>query len=76
MDLLLQWARATSRAGAWFGGALVAAAAVVISVDVLMRKLLGTTLGGASEISGYVLAISTTWALALALIDRAHVRID
>jgi len=76
MDLLLQWARATSRAGAWFGGALVTVAAIVISVDVLMRKLLGTTLGGASEISGYVLAVSTTWALALALIDRAHVRID
>ncbi len=76
MDRLLQWARATSRAGAWFGGALVTAAAFVISIDVLMRKLLGTTLGGASEISGYVLAVSTTWALALALIDRAHVRID
>lgn len=76
MDRLLQWARFMARAGAWFGGGLVLLAAFVISADVLMRKLFDTTLGGASEISGYVLAISTTWSLALALIDRAHVRID
>jgi hypothetical protein len=42
----------------------------------VVRKLLDMTLGGAAEISGYVLAISTTWALALTLLDRAHVRID
>jgi TRAP-type C4-dicarboxylate transport system permease small subunit len=76
MDRLLQWARFMARAGTWFGGGLVLLAAFVISADVLMRKLFDTTLGGASEISGYVLAISTTWSLALALIDRAHVRID
>jgi TRAP-type mannitol/chloroaromatic compound transport system permease small subunit len=76
MDRLLNLARTLSRAGAWCGGALVALAALMVSVDVLMRKLLGTTLGGASEVSGYVLAMSTTWALALALLDRAHVRID
>ena len=76
MDRLLRLAHLASRGGAWFGGAIVAAAALVISTDVLMRKLFDTTLGGASEISGYVLAISTTWALALTLLDRAHVRID
>ena len=76
MDRLLHWARVTSRTGAWFGGGLVMLSAVIIAVDVLMRKLLDMTLGGAAEISGYVLAVSTTWALALTLIDRAHVRID
>lgn len=76
MDRLLVLARTLSRVGGWCGGALVAASALMISVDVLIRKILGTTLGGASEISGYVLAVSTTWALALALLDRAHVRID
>jgi len=76
MDRLLKLARQTSRAGAWFGGALVAAAALLIAVDVLLRKTADVTLGGASEISGYVLAVSTTWALALTLLDRAHVRID
>jgi TRAP-type mannitol/chloroaromatic compound transport system permease small subunit len=76
MDRLLTLSRTLSRAGAWAGGALVAAAAIMISVDVLLRKIFSTTLGGASEISGYILAVSTTWALALALLDRAHVRID
>jgi TRAP-type mannitol/chloroaromatic compound transport system permease small subunit len=76
MDRLLSLARQLSRIGAWCGGALVAASALMISIDVLMRKLLATTLGGASEISGYVLAVSATWAFALALLDRAHVRID
>jgi TRAP-type mannitol/chloroaromatic compound transport system permease small subunit len=55
---------------------LVALAAFVIAVDVVLRKLFSVTLGGASEVSGYVLAVSTSWALALALLDRAHVRID
>jgi len=55
---------------------MVAAAAFMIAVDVLSRKLLGVPIGASSEISGYVLAIGTAWALALTLLDRAHVRID
>ena len=54
----------------------MAFSALALSVDVLMRKIFATTLGGASEASGYVLAISTTWSLALALLDRSHIRID
>jgi TRAP-type C4-dicarboxylate transport system permease small subunit len=73
---LLRPARAVARAGTWFGGALVALSAAMISVDVLTRKLFSVTFGSSSEISGYVLAIGTTWSLALALLDRAHVRID
>lgn len=76
MDSLLSLARTLARAGAWFGGALVALAAVLITVDVILRKTINQTLGGADEISGYVLAIGTAWALALTLLDRAHVRID
>ena len=55
---------------------MVAAAAFMIAVDVLSRKLFDVPLGASSEVSGYVLAIGTSWALALALLDRAHVRID
>ena len=76
MDALLNGARFAARVGAWSGGALVAISALLISVDVLLRKVFSTSLGGASEISGYVLAVSTTWALALALLDRSHIRID
>ena len=76
MDRLLDLARRLARLGAWCGGALVVAAAVLIGVDVAMRKLFVLSVGGASEISGYVLAIASSWSFALVMLDRAHVRID
>jgi TRAP-type C4-dicarboxylate transport system permease small subunit len=62
--------------GLWFGGALVLLAAVLIGIDVLMRKFLDRSLGGADELAGYSLAIGTAWGLGAALLDRAHIRID
>jgi hypothetical protein len=47
--------------GLWFGGALVLLAAVLIGIDVLMRKFLDRSIGGADELAGYSLAIGTTW---------------
>ena len=55
---------------------MVATAAFMIAVDVLSRKLFNYPIGASSEVSGYVLAVGTAWALALTLLDRAHVRID
>jgi TRAP-type C4-dicarboxylate transport system permease small subunit len=49
---------------------------VLIGVDVLMRKFLARSVGGADELAGYALAIGTTWGLGAALLDRAHIRID
>ena len=62
--------------GLWFGGALVLLAALLIGVDVLMRKFLARSIGGADELAGYALAIGTAWGLGAALIDRAHIRIN
>lgn len=62
--------------GLWFGGALILLAAVLIGVDVVLRNLFATSIGGADELAGYALAISTAWALGAALLDRAHIRID
>lgn len=62
--------------GLWFGGALVLLAALLIGVDVLMRKFLALSIGGADELAGYSLAIGTAWGLGAALLDRAHIRID
>jgi|SRR5262245_30145594 len=62
--------------GLWFGGALVLLAAVLIAVDVLMRKFLARSIGGADELAGYSLAIGTAWGLGATLLDRAHIRID
>jgi TRAP-type C4-dicarboxylate transport system permease small subunit len=76
MDGLDRLSRSLARAGLWFGGALVLLAALVIGIDVLMRKFLAASIGGADELAGYALAIGTVWALAAALLDRAHIRID
>ena len=52
------------------------AAAVVIGVDVALRKLFALSIGGADELAGYALALGTAWSLGAALLERAHIRID
>lgn len=76
MDRTMNGARRFAQWGLWFGGALILLAAVLIGIDVLMRKFLTRSIGGADELAGYALAIGTTWGLAAALLDRAHIRID
>ncbi len=76
MDPLLRLARLIARAGVWFGGVLLIAAALLVGVEVVIRKAFSLSIGGADELSGYALAISTSWALAFALLERAHIRID
>jgi TRAP-type C4-dicarboxylate transport system permease small subunit len=76
MEETIAAARRFTQWGLWFGGALVLAAAVLIGVDVLMRKFLARSIGGADELAGYSLAIGTAWGLGAALLDRAHIRID
>jgi TRAP-type mannitol/chloroaromatic compound transport system permease small subunit len=57
-------------------GALILSAALLVGVDVILRKTLAITVGGADELSGYAFAIGTSWALAFTLLRRANVRID
>ena len=73
---MMRWARRFTQWGLWFGGGLVLLAALLIGIDVLMRKFLARSIGGADELAGYSLAIGTAWGLAATLIDRAHIRID
>jgi TRAP-type C4-dicarboxylate transport system permease small subunit len=76
MDQTMTGVRRFAQWGLWFGGALVLLAAVLIGIDVLMRKFLARSIGGADELAGYALAIGTAWGLGAALLDRAHIRID
>src|ERR1041384_5675838 len=76
MDPALTGVRRFARWGLWCGGALVVLAAVLIGIEVLMRKFLDRSIGGADELAGYSLAIGTAWGLGAALLDRAHIRID
>jgi TRAP-type C4-dicarboxylate transport system permease small subunit len=54
----------------------VLAAALLIGVDVTLRKFFNASIGGADELAGYACALGTAWSLAATLLDRAHIRID
>ncbi len=76
MDTVFKVVSRISVFGLWFGGGLILLAAILIGVDVLLRRLLETSLGGADELAGYALAIGSAWALPAALLDRGHIRVD
>jgi TRAP-type C4-dicarboxylate transport system permease small subunit len=76
LDKLLAWDRAAARGLVWVGGAGLIFAAFMVTFDVIIRDVLGRTLGGADEISGYIFAIATAFAFPYALLHRANVRID
>lgn len=65
-----------ARSGLWFGGALILLSAILIGIDVFLRKVFVLSIGGGDELAGYALAIGTAWALGATLLDRAHIRID
>jgi TRAP-type C4-dicarboxylate transport system permease small subunit len=65
-----------SRAAVWVGGAALLLSAIMVTLDVLARKIFGITISGSDEISGYVFAASTTWAYSYCLLTRANIRID
>lgn len=70
---LLTW---VSRWAVRIGGAGILFSAGLVTVEVVVRKFFAMSLGGADEISGYIFAVSTMWALPFALLNRANVRID
>lgn len=65
-----------SRVAVWVGGAALLLSAVMVTLDVLARKIFGITISGSDEISGYVFAAGTTWAYSYCLFTRANIRID
>ncbi len=65
-----------SRLSAWLGGIALMGTALMIGTDLILRKTIGLSMGGADEIAGYVLAIVSTWAFPIALLKRSHIRVD
>lgn len=76
LDRAIALLRPLAAAGAWGGGALLLVAAVIVSIDVLARKMFTVSLGGADELSGYAFAIGTAWSFAHVLLERGNVRVD
>ncbi|MBZ0163597.1 MAG: TRAP transporter small permease [Notoacmeibacter sp.] len=60
----------------WLSGAALIVMSVVITIEALMRKFIGQSFGGVDEITSYVFAITTTFALPFAILQRANIRID
>lgn len=46
-----------------------------VLTDIILRQV-GEGLGGTDEISGYAMAIATSWGMAYCLLELGHVRID
>lgn len=76
LDGLLRLAARLSHGAVWVAGTLTLLSALYITLDVVTRKFFGFYLGGSDELSGYAFAISISWALAFATLQRANVRID
>lgn len=65
----------TKLASRLFGGALVALS-LFVALETICRKLFNFSFEGADELGGYVLAVGSSLAFVVALVDRAHIRID
>jgi len=74
-EILLQRLRGLNRGIALLTGGLLLACAALVLVDIVLRQL-GASFGGTDEISGYVMAIATSWGMAFTLLELGHVRID
>ena len=82
MDQAWTAVAAVARVAIWLGGAMLFAAAGIVTAEVVLRKGLGALFGwnfvfsGSDEISAYLFAVGTSWSMTHVLVMRGHVRID
>jgi TRAP-type C4-dicarboxylate transport system permease small subunit len=74
-DTILDRLRWLNRLVALVVGAGLLLCAGIVLLDVVLRRF-HASFGGTDEISGYVMAIATSWGMAYALTELGHVRID
>ena len=72
---ILNLMKRVNRGVAMLIGIVLLGCAAFVLVEIVVRKL-GSSLGGTDEISGYVMAIATSWGMGFALLELSHVRID
>ncbi len=46
-----------------------------VLLEITLRRF-GTSLGGTTEITGYVMAVTTAWGMGFALMELSHIRIE
>ncbi len=74
-DTLLHRLRRLNHGIALLTGVLLMGCAAFVLADIVLRQM-GSSFGGTDEISGYVMAIATSWGMAFTLLELGHVRID
>ena len=57
-------------------GAIFLALSAIVAIETVSRKVFNFSLQGADELGGYALAVGSTLAFSIALIGRAHIRVD
>ncbi len=72
---LLSLLRRLNRLAALGVGIGLLAMAGFVLLDIGLRQV-GASFGGTDEISGYTMAIATSWGMGFALLELSHVRID
>lgn len=58
------------------GGLLILLTVGLVTVEVFSRQFFGRSGVHATELTGYIMAISSSWAFAYTLMRKAHIRID
>src|SRR5262245_60204420 len=76
LDRLVAHSFTLARVSGWICGLLLTVSAFLIGLDILLRETIVVTLGVANELSGYAIAVSSSWGCTVALVRRRHVRID
>jgi TRAP-type C4-dicarboxylate transport system permease small subunit len=76
LDRMIAYSFTLARVSGWICGLLLTLSAALIGVDILLRQTIVVTIGGANELAGYALAVSSSWGCTVALVHRMHVRID
>lgn len=72
---ILEFLRRLNRVIALAIGLGLLVCVVYVLLEITLRRL-GTSLGGTTEITGYVMAVATAWGMGFALLELAHVRIE
>jgi len=75
MKSLLSWLARINEWVAIAAGMLLLVSVAVTLFDIVARPL-QMSLGGTDELSGYAMAIATSWGIGYALTSMVHVRID
>lgn len=75
IERLLSGAHRVSTWLVWVAGVLLIGSALLVTIEVILRKVANVSIGGADEISGYAFGIATALAMAYALFELSLIHI-